>query len=347
MVDEKAANKGLSDQIRACGLFFVCFIILFVIPLIYHNFIFLTCLPMYKVNKASAIAIMIIFHLVLILLLVSYYKTIFTDAGVVPYEMDEAWQNELSLASRFGLEAEVSERVLNQEKAPLNLEKKMDGRQRYCRKCNKFKPDRAHHCKYCGRCVLKMDHHCPWVNNCIGFRNYKFFMLFCTYVTLECLYVTMILFAGIVGAVTAKQDIVANGTTFEYVAVFCLCLIITMVMMGFTGFHYSLVMRNVSTIEHVEKRDPSKKDADNPFDQGPRSNFEQVFGKNPLLWFLPVTPENQSGPHPILDGVHFPIRDTQKKAPAYGGQGGPLGGYQSPGGYQSGYNSQGHQGMYT
>ena len=91
MVDEKAANKGLSDQIRACGLFFVCFIILFVIPLIYHNFIFLTCLPMYKVNKASAIAIMIIFHLVLILLLVSYYKTIFTDAGVVPYEMDEAW----------------------------------------------------------------------------------------------------------------------------------------------------------------------------------------------------------------------------------------------------------------
>merc|ERR1711871_204415 len=251
---------------------------------------------MYRVNPASAIVIMVIFHIILALLLVSYYKTIFTDAGVVPYEMDEAWQNELGLAHRFGLEAETQESVLK-EKQPLSLEKKMDGRQRYCRKCHKFKPDRAHHCKYCGRCVLKMDHHCPWVNNCIGFRNYKYFMLFCTYVTLTCFYVTLILFAGIVGALTAKEELAANGATFEYIAVFCLTLIITMVMLGFTGFHYSLVIRNVSTIEHVEKRDRSKGDADNPYDQGARANFEQVFGKNPLLWFLPVAPDNG------LDGV--------------------------------------------
>ena len=28
-----------------------------------------------------------------------------------------------------------------------SAERKLDGRQRYCRKCRKFKPDRAHHCK--------------------------------------------------------------------------------------------------------------------------------------------------------------------------------------------------------
>ena len=42
---------------------------------------------------------------------------------------------------------------------------------------------------------------------------------------------------------TQIQSATETQGTRRYVAVFCLCLIITMVMMGFTGFHYSLVMR--------------------------------------------------------------------------------------------------------
>merc|ERR1711871_1228210 len=171
---------------------------------------------MYRVNPASAIVIMVIFHIILALLLVSYYKTIFTDAGVVPYEMDEAWQNELGLAHRFGLEAETQESVLK-EKQPLSLEKKMDGRQRYCRKCHKFKPDRAHHCKYCGRCVLKMDHHCPWVNNCIGFRNYKYFMLFCMYTTLSALFVCVTLGIGLIADLSSGEEFQFTAEAVEFV----------------------------------------------------------------------------------------------------------------------------------
>jgi hypothetical protein len=58
MGDEKAAQKGISDQIRACGLFFVSFIIFGVIPLIYHNFVFHAAMPMYKINPASAITVL-------------------------------------------------------------------------------------------------------------------------------------------------------------------------------------------------------------------------------------------------------------------------------------------------
>ncbi len=66
---------------------------------------------------------------------------------------------------------------------------------------------RAHHCKYCGRCVLKMDHHCPWVNNCIGFRNYKFFMLFCMYTTLASCYVCVNMLAGLISMTSGGESL--------------------------------------------------------------------------------------------------------------------------------------------
>jgi len=42
------------------------------------------------------------------------------------------------------------------------------------------------------------------------------------------------------------------------------------------GFHYMLLLKNMSTIEHVEKRDPTKKDQVNPFDLGKEKNWVQV-----------------------------------------------------------------------
>lgn len=38
-----------------------------------------------------------------------------------------------------------------------------------------------------------------------------------------------------------------------------------------------------------------------PYDIGTRKNFEQVFGTNPLLWFIPMNRENLS-----LDGTTWP-----------------------------------------
>ena len=69
------------------------------------------------------------------------------------------------------------------ERPTLGIERKLDGRRRYCRFCGKFKPDRTHHCRVMGRCVLEMDHFCPWVNNTIGFFNHKYFVQLLLYGT--------------------------------------------------------------------------------------------------------------------------------------------------------------------
>ena len=54
---------------------------------------------------------------------------------------------------------------------------------RTCRVCKEIKPARTSHCQMCNLCVFAMDHHCPWVNNCLGQDNYRYFLLFISYLT--------------------------------------------------------------------------------------------------------------------------------------------------------------------
>ena len=85
-------------------------------------------------------------------------------------------------------------------------------------------PSSARARRYCGRCVLKMDHHCPWVNNCIGYNNYKFFMLFCSYATITSFYVAVVIFSGFVATIVERRPIQFTIVEFEYVVVFCLMM---------------------------------------------------------------------------------------------------------------------------
>ncbi|CAA7044635.1 unnamed protein product [Microthlaspi erraticum] len=133
-------------------------------------------------DSLAALTILILFHLLLGMLLWSYFSVVFTDPGVVPPNWRPATDEErgesdpLSSLEFVGLQSDSS-----------------NGRIRFCRKCNQPKPSRCHHCSVCGRCVLKMDHHCVWVVNCVGALNYKYFLLFLFYTFLETTLVTLVL----------------------------------------------------------------------------------------------------------------------------------------------------------
>ena len=162
----------------------------------------------------------------------------------------------------------------------------------FCASCLRLKVERSHHCKQCQKCILKMDHHCPWLANCIGFYNLKYFLLLQFYGILSCL---IFLF-------TFWEVIVGYNLSYDATIVQCWYTIsVYLFNIGLFAFLIWLCMINwknlflgQTVIENSERqRFPSTKSV-NIYDMGPYRNFTNVFGRNPLLWFIPFCP-NTSG----------------------------------------------------
>ena len=99
-----------------------------------------------------------------------------------------------------------------------------------------------------------------------------------------------------VNELLAKQT-VPNPSEIVFLSGFSINLLLTITITLFFKFHVKLVLFNSTTIEEMDKKNAQKP---NIYNRGSRLNWHQVFGKNKLLWFLPVT--GISG-KPIGDGV--------------------------------------------
>ena len=154
-----------------------------------------------------------------------------------------------------------------------------------CGTCLRVKVERSHHCRQCQKCILKMDHHCPWLANCIGFYNLKSFILLQFYGICSCLLV----------ALTYWESVIDYNMNYDSNVAECwFCISIYILNIGLLSFllwldmvNWSNLLSGMTVIENSErKRFPSTKSV-NIYDMGAYRNFTNVFGKNPLVWWLP------------------------------------------------------------
>ena len=111
---------------------------------------------------------------------------------------------------------------------------------RNCDICNLKQELRVRHCLDCGKCVHTFDHHCIWLNNCIGEKN-KFHFLLYLMVQLSQLFVL----GGSLIFNLIKEFKVPH--LFLCIGVF----LIGIVLVGILLFHFSLIVRNLTTWEHL------------------------------------------------------------------------------------------------
>ncbi|PHJ21953.1 cell cycle regulator with zn-finger domain-containing protein [Cystoisospora suis] len=151
-----------------------------------------------------------------------------------------------------------------------------------------------------------MDHHCPWIDNCVGWRNHKSFLLSVFYSSLLCIYLGATMFESVERAI--------NATSVEFSTLFLLLFgetldfFLSIIVTGFFVFHLYLMLNGMTTIEFCEKQYRWRANREHEgeeetryqsvWDRGAWKNFNDTFGSNPLLWFLPI--DNRPG-----NGINF------------------------------------------
>ncbi|KAK4267778.1 hypothetical protein QN277_024514 [Acacia crassicarpa] len=271
-------------------------LVLGVVGVSYYAVVFTTYGPALTAgwpDSVIAMAVLILFHCLLVMLLWSYFAAVLTDPGCVPPNWRPAVDEERGEADPLN-----GSEFSNVQSDPSNQQV------RVCRKCNQLKPPRCHHCSVCGRCVLKMDHHCVWVVNCVGALNYKHFLLFLFYTFLETTVVTVSLLPNFVSFFSDAEIPGTPSTLATTFLAFVLNLAFALSVFGFLVMHISLVAANTTTIEAYEKKTTPKW----RYDLGRRKNFEQVFGMDKQYWLIPAYSEEDIRRMPVLQGLEYPSK---------------------------------------
>ena len=141
-----------------------------------------------------------------------------------------------------------------------------------------------------------MDHHCPWIYNCVGFRNHKYFFLLLFYSAASSIFASVTM-GWTVQHVLSKEN---PGLSELFLVLFgeTLACFLALIVTGFFAFHIFLAVCGLTTIEFCEKQKSSNYDS--IFSRGVFGNFQDILGRNPLVWLLPV---------PLMhgDGLSFEV----------------------------------------
>lgn len=122
-----------------------------------------------------------------------------------------------------------------------------------CHTCKLPKPARSKHCSTCNRCVLLFDHHCIWINNCVGYRTYRWFLMFLV------LNINMMVYGGYLCMRELRNQprpkgwwklIVALSESNRIAGILLiLAVFISLITVLFTGLHIRYLYLGVTTNE--------------------------------------------------------------------------------------------------
>ncbi|CAD8141309.1 unnamed protein product [Paramecium pentaurelia] len=250
----------------------------------------------------------IIMHLIILLFLVSIFRAMFLQPGVISTEIiDETWkqweifqqQEKERLTEQkqrrsqksvktFKTENDEDRSVVNLDAEEIieeedNITKDLNQKgvqKRFCKKCCIPKPPRAHHCSQCNTCWLRMDHHCQWINNCVAKDNYK--MFFCMIFYASCLLIWVTISQYKVFENVIEYD-VSDLELYIIVLHFYFVFLLAVLISGFFIFHIYLTIQNKTTLEQLEDKPDKRK-----YDQGIWFNCQSALGSNILVWLLPI-----------------------------------------------------------
>lgn len=262
---------------------------------------FLPCHPSFLI---SSVLYLVLFNLLIFVFMTSFLVTTFRDPGSpLRYRLERAHSSDQLVGWR-----EDSPRANQSSRVYVLPTSECD---RFCGICNTPKPERCHHCSVCGKCRLKMDHHCPWFNNCVGYRNYKFFLLSIFYAVILCTFIVATLLQELIWEL-------ANGETSGKSILFLITCIFSFILGLSSGvllaYHTYLLSRNRTTLEQMDRTDARRHPSGpmrlpNPYDLGCYRNWQQVLGRSPFLWPLPIPVDEAQ------KGLVFPTRHFNRVEP--------------------------------
>jgi len=96
-------------------------------------------------------------------------------------------------------------------------------------------------------------------------------------------------------ALKKKYMNLTGGESMHLMIEFIVAIVFGLGLFAFASTHIKFVFQNTTTLESFDR----VLRRDNPYNIGRRANWEQVFGKKALLWFLPFA-------NGTADGISFP-----------------------------------------
>jgi palmitoyltransferase len=213
-------------------------------------------------RPGAAIAILVIFYVLLFLWALAYFRILLTIVSNPGYTRKRlgprsTWSREKDGRSTSELPRTAIDRqgiLEGRVSPPPGIEKFTNkevfvcdpsGLPIFCDTCNNYKPDRTHHCSEVNRCVRRMDHFCPWIGGVVSETTTKFFIQMTFYGTLFSLFLCAV---SVWLLIDQRSIMVVNG---NWVATAAVGGFFSLICLGMTANSIKLALKNMTTVEEL------------------------------------------------------------------------------------------------